>query len=492
VTDPATPPANAAEPDPKRSERPHPLTPLIRGWVVLLALLIGFGREVLSWFTDNREPPPLLLLLGILGGVVVAAIAVGLLSWLTTQFVIDSEELRIETGILARKSQRIAFDKVTSIDVLQPLAARVFVLAELQIDIGSADRVKLRYLSRARAYALRDYLLSRAHGHRAEITETGAPALQLTDLSKADQVVVRLTPRRLVIGAITSNEFVGLLLTMIVTITLVAIFSSYLGGTLALIALAISAVSGIGGFIGRRITGQFNFTLSTRPAGLRISRGLTSLTSQSLPPRRIQLVRLSQSFLWRRLGWYRVEIDVLGVGLRNDEDTRSAISSVLLPVADAQQLRTVLTLLWPESDYASIELHPAPFRTRWLHPTSGPFLAFGYDQQLVVSRHGWLERRWDLVPHARVQSVRIWQGPFSRRLSLANLAFHTAGNHLSARALGLDADQISSRQAELIELAQAHRPDITSARSAVPDNATQAGPEALRADQAEATISSIE
>lgn len=29
----------------KKTERPHPLTPLIRGWIVLVALVLGVGRE---------------------------------------------------------------------------------------------------------------------------------------------------------------------------------------------------------------------------------------------------------------------------------------------------------------------------------------------------------------------------------------------------------------------------------------------------------------
>jgi putative membrane protein len=481
----------------KRTERPHPLTPLIRGWVVLLALLIGFGREILSSFTENRPLPPLPLLGGGVGGIVVVAVGVGFASWLATRFVIDADELRVESGILLRKSQRIAFDKVTSIDVLQPLAARIFALAELEIDIGSSQRVKLRYLSRARAYSLRDYLLSRARGHRAELVATVDPGLQLSDLSTEDEVLVRITPDRLVLSAITSNEFLWLIGTIAVTITAAAVFAPYFGGTVLVLALGVSAVSGIAGFVVRRFTAQFNFTLSARPAGLRLSRGLTSLTSQSVPPRRIQLVRLSQSLLWRRLGWYRAEIDMLGLGMRNEEDTRSSVSSVLLPVADREQVRIVLARLWPSADYETIELHPAPFRARWLHPVSGPFLGLGHDDQLVVSRHGWLERRWDLVPHARVQSVCTSQGPISRYFGLADLAFHTAGSRLTSHARGLDANHVLARQDELIELAQAHRRDITVTTEADPVVevqvlADQAGPDALRADQAEDTISSIE
>jgi putative membrane protein len=498
VTEPlpeGAPAPQAAPSEPKRTERPHPLTPLIRGWVVSLALLIGLGREVLNWFTERRPLPPLHLLASGIGGIAVAAMLVGLASWWATRFVIDADELRIESGILLRKSQRIAFDKVTSIDVLQPMAARIFALAELEIDIGSSERVKLRYLTRARAYALRDFLLSRAHSHRAELVETEDPGLRLGDLSAEDQVLVQTTSQRLLLGAVTSNEFISLLITIIITITAAVIAAPSFGGPVLVLALGVSAISGIGGFVVRRFTGQFNFTLSSRPAGLRISRGLASLTSQSLPPRRIQLVRLSQSLLWRRLGWYRAEIDILGLGMRNEEDTHASVSSVLLPVADRAQVRLVLAGIWPEADWESIELHPAPVRARWLHPVSGPFLGLGHDDLLVVSRHGWLERRWDLIPHARVQSVQIKQGPVSRWLKLTDLAFHTAGSRLNPHAYGLDAGHVLQRQDELIALAQAHRPDLTlapgpAAESVLP--VIQEAPPARRADQAEETISDTE
>ncbi|MBN9105923.1 MAG: PH domain-containing protein [Propionibacteriaceae bacterium] len=503
----------------KLTERPHPLTPLIRGWIVILALAFGLGRELLNSVTEDRPLPPIAFLVGGFGVVVLIAVVIGFLSWLTTRFVIDADELRLESGILLRRSQRVAFDKVASIDVLQPLAARIFGLAELEIDIGSASRTKLRYLSRARAYSLRDYLLSRAHGHQAEIGEVATSLIELSDLQQDDEVLLRLSPQRIVLGAVTSNEFIVLVATILVTIGVVAAAfawlppeftggdrrTGFLGVSVAVIAIAVSGLSGVVGFVTRRITGQFNFTLSRRPSGLRISRGLTSLTSQSVPPRRIQAVQLTQSVLWRRPGWYRVEIDVLGQHLRNEDDTRASTSSVLLPIAHLEEVRMVLAQLWPDADFTTVGLRPAPFRARWLHPITAPFLGFGHDEQLVVSRHGWLERRWQLVPHARVQSVRISQGPVSRRLGLANLAFHTAGSRLHARARGLDATHVRQWQAELIELAQAHRPDITvpvirpgqsgepSGTVPVGSAGTHAdGPDAFRADQADDTISSTE
>ncbi len=483
---PVLPPSQASpEPAAKVTERPHPLTPFIRGWVVLLALVLGIGREFVPNAEGPRPLPPLEI---VLGGVALLALAAGLagfVSWRFTRFVIDAEELRIDTGAIFRRSTRIAFDKVQSIDVVQPFAARLFGLAELQIDVGSQERSKLRYLQLTRAYALRDYLLARSRGHQAQVATAAHPVSVLSDLNEADEVLVQVQPQTLLLAAVTSHEFWAIILggLGIVTIGLA------IGEWWVLLAAAIPTVSGLFGFVGRRVTGQFNYTLSRRPHGLRISRGLTSLTSQSLPPRRVQAAQVSQSPVWRRLGLYRIDIEVIGWGAVTDNEDKSGVSTILLPAGTMAQVKVALGAIWPRTDFTTVDLQPAPRRTRWLHPFSGPFLRLGHNDDLVVSRHGWLVRRWQLVPHARIQSIRIAQGPLSRRLELADLEFHTAGMHISAQASGVDAGQVRERQAELLQLLHQHSGrDLSD-----PDPEPQAaGPDALRADQAEATISSTE
>jgi putative membrane protein len=191
------------------------------------------------------------------------------------------------------------------------------------------------------------------------------------------------------------------------------------------------------------------------------------------------------------------------------------VSTILLPAGTMEQVRVALAAIWPQADFAEVVLSPAPRRARWLHPFSGPFLRWGHDQHLVVSQHGWLVRRWQLVPHARVQSVRVAQGPVSRRLGLADLEFHTAGMHIAAHASGVDAAVVLERQSELMALLHHPGPDLSEPSVAtaselaeaqaviatpVSDNSgtgdrvvgQAAGPDALRADQAEATISSTE
>ena len=78
----------------------------------------------------------------------------------------------------------------------------------------------------------------------------------------------------------------------------------------SLIPLAIGVVS----MISRRVVQMFNFTLAQSSRGVRVTRGLFNLTSQSVPVNRIQGVRILQPILWRELGWYRIDVNVLGYG----------------------------------------------------------------------------------------------------------------------------------------------------------------------------------
>ncbi len=504
VPNPQPPPAPDQLPTAEKlTERPHPLTPFIRGWVVLLALVIGIGREFLPTGDGQpRELPPLEFILAGIALIAVGAGVAGFVTWRFTRFVIDAEELRIDTGALFRRSTRIAFDKVQSIDVVQPLAARIFGLAELQIDVGSQERFKLRYLRLTRAYALRDYLLARARGVQAELTAEAAPTTVLADLNQQDEVLVTVPVQTLLLAAVTSHEFWGI----VAGAALTAAIGLAVQQWWVLLAAGIPTASVLFGFVSRRVIGQFNYTLSRRPHGLRISRGLTSLTSQSLPPRRVQAVQLSQSPVWRRLGLYRIDIEVIGWGQLTEDEDSSGVSTILLPAGTIEQVRVALQAIWPRVDFEAVELHGAPTRARWLHPFAQPFLRWGHDDQVVVSRHGWLVRRWQVVPHARTQSVSIVQGRLSRRLGLADLEFHTAGMQISARADGLDAGHVLARQAELLQLVHhlpaldvsEAEPPAAPARLAAPETDrpqagwTAAGPEARRADQAEATISSTE
>jgi putative membrane protein len=461
-----TPPPAPVDPTPagetprpvKQTERPHPLTPLIRGWVVLLAIVVGFGRELIpdgSGESDGITGVGLRwILLGIAGIVVLAAVA-GFASWYFTRYVIDDEELRIETGAVFKNSKRVPFERVQSVDIIQQFAARIFGLAELRIEVGAGDStIKLRYLTRQQAASLRDYLLSRAHGDRVRIGDVGTgPASVLTDLSSADQALVTVPPQRLVVGFLLSSEFLVSVAVLVIALVVTAGFDVVGFALAGLIPLAIGLVS----MIGRRVFQMFNFTLAQSARGLRVTRGLFNLTSQSVPVNRIQGIRVLQPILWRRLGWYRVDVNVLGYGSSEGSDNDTSATSVLVPVADARDVAVTLGRILPGFDPDQVELHGSPRRARWLRPFDFWTLRYGTDDRVVITEHGWLTHVRNLVPHAKTQSVRLGQGPLQRRLGLADVYLDITRGPVTPIAHQLDAAAARDLTLSQLDLARAAR-----------------------------------
>ena len=120
-----------------------------------------------------------------------------------------------------------------------------------------------------------------------------------------------------------------------------------------------------------------------------MTRGLTNLTSQSVPIDRIQGVKTSQPLLWKPLGWYRVDVDILGYTHDDSDNNESNASSVLLPVATL----TKLSLPWGVRSRVSI-LMPlsctSPKRARWLRWFDFWTLRYGWDDRTLITEHGWL------------------------------------------------------------------------------------------------------
>ena len=420
----------------KPTERPHPLTPFVRGWLVFVAIAIGWGREIVTNAGENQfEVGGLLWILPVLAVVVLLAAIAGFISWYFTRFVIDDEELRIDTGAIFKKSTKIPFERLQSVDIVQPLAARIFGLAELRLDAGNST-TKLRYLTRSKASRFRDYLLTRAHGHQASIRDLDQQSVAsvFTDLGVADQPLVQVSPQRLIVSFLLSTEW---LIPAAISIIILVGTTAFEMVPLALGAL-IPLLIGMLSLIWRRVIGMFNFTLAESPRGLRITRGLTNLTSQSVPINRVQGVKTSQPLLWKPLGWYRVDIDILGHAHEDGENSESTASSVLLPVASRDEVELALARALPGFDLDRIELQPSPKRARWLRWFDFWTLHYGWDDRTLITEHGWITHVRDVVPHAKTQSVRIEQGPLQRLLRLADVHVHTPRGPVNAVAHQLD------------------------------------------------------
>jgi len=264
-----------------------------------------------------------------------------------------------------------------------------------------------------------------------------------------DQALVRVLPQRLIVSFLLSSEW---LIPAAITIVIVVVTAAAGAIAFALGGL-IPLIIGMLTLIWRRVIGMFNFTLAESPRGLRITRGLTNLTSQSVPISRIQGVKTSQPLLWRSLGWYRVDVDILGYAQGDSEDNESNASSVLLPVATFDEVELAIGRVLPGFDLDGIELHPSPKRARWVRWFDFWTLRYGWDDRTLITEQGWFTHVRDVVPHAKTQSVRIEQGPLQRLLRLADVHVHTPRGPVNAVAHQLD--EHTARELALSQLDRA-------------------------------------
>ncbi len=404
MTDPtfdSAPAEQAAAEEVQLAARLHPLTPFARGWAAMVAATVVIGQEAV------RDVD--LLQLGlILLAVTTAGLLFGLWSWWFTRYVIEGDDLRVDSGMLFRRSRHIRLSRLQAIDVVQPLVARILGLAELRLEVagGGAAEGRLAYLAEDKAAALRAELLARAAGVSPDAPE--AP----------EDVLVRVP---------VSAVLTSLVLTVWVPIVAVGI-GALLGIAIVLrepefLVPVIPVLFAFGTLAWREVEGAFDFTLAESPDGLRLRHGLLSRRSQTVPPGRVQALRIVQPYFWRRKDWVRVHINVAGYAGGNDAAQKQ--TSVLLPVAPRTTALGVIGRILPGVDPGAVPLHPAPREAARARPIWWRGLAWGADEHVFVATKGLLRRQLDVVPHGKTQSVRLTQGPWQRRNGLATLRLDT-------------------------------------------------------------------
>lgn len=434
-------------------QRLSPLTPLVRSFIVLVAAGTTVIRDVTRG--DIGPTAALFALLLFVGGVY------GAVSWLRTTFWIEADELRVDTGVLSRQSRRIRIDRLQGVDIVQPFVARILGLAELRMDVagGNAREGSLAYLPLAEARRLKDLLLARrdelgGSGRVAAQTQAGPVEAQPGAVQTGGHAAVEpqqvATPSQVAVRPaayerpIAKVEISTLLLSILLsgeTVTLVLVTAGMLvaftvsGEWLGLPAI-LPVLLGFGVAIFRRFSMNYGFTVSETPAGMQVRRGLFDLSSQTIALERVQGVVVSEPLFWRALGWARLDVSIAGYGTGVDE---GPAPSTVLPVGDRRTVLRLARHVLRGLDHETVPQRPVPSRARWVAPVAYRFLRVGADERLVVSREGWLTRRTHAAPQARVQSVRITQGPWQRRLGLADVHTDSPPGPTTVRARHRDA-----------------------------------------------------
>ncbi|MEV5312985.1 PH domain-containing protein [Streptomyces sp. NPDC052610] len=417
--------------------RLHPVTPLRRAWAPV-AVLLGWAAHDPDQAQRQLARLTTTTLLIALAVLIPAAALYGFLTWWFTHFAVTETELRIRTGLIFRRTAHIRLERIQAVDVTQPLLARVAGVAKLRLDVvGTGKKDELAFLGQSEARALRAELLARAAGFAPETAhEVGeAPARQL----------LRVPPGVLALSLLLTGAAWGSLAAALV-VPPVLWFATH--NLWTVLATALPLLGAAGATSVGRFVADYDWTVAESPDGLRVDRGLLDRVHETVPPGRVQSVRIVEPLLWRRRGWVRVELDVAG-----------SSNSALLPVAPREVAESLVERVLPGVTVPrGPELSGSPRRAGRCLPLWWRGYGFTVTDAVFAARRGLLGRSLALVPHAKVQSVRLTQGPWERVWGLADVRVDTGAGHTVTARLR-DAEEAARLLREQAERSRTGRRD---------------------------------
>jgi putative membrane protein len=366
--------------------------------------------------------------LGVLA-IAVGAVIFSVVGWLNTGYHVVGRELRIQDGLLWRRNRAIPLERLQSVELRRPLLAQLTGLAELRLEVvgGGKTEAPLAYLTVRDAAALRERLLALA-GRTPAVGSVVGAAPTTAAAPAPERPLARVRNGDLVISQLLTPHafFLPVGAAFVIMQFVLESPATFLG-----LASTITAMAGVLLQPVRRILRDWDFRLARDLDGrLTVRYGLTETRSQTVPLHRVQSVTVTWPLLWRAKKWLHLRLDIAGfAGPQNDSDKRS---DQLLPVGDLATARFLLWEVLPGVDLWALPTVPLPARARWLHPLALHSFGAGLTNDVFISRWGLLTRELQLVPYARLQSVRVVQGPIQRLLRLATVYADTAGGRSAA------------------------------------------------------------
>jgi putative membrane protein len=496
-------------------QRLHPLSPLLRGGVVLLAILGYAASQLFDTFLSSfglggfimdddgsssgdpgggdpfeqavAHPALALVVLVVFLGLIAL---VNWVSWRFSRFRVGGGQVELRQGALFRQHRQVRLERVQAVELSRPLLARALGLARVVVQSagGSDSTLTLSFLDLGRAEALREHLLDLAgRTDEAALRPTeavgpeGAPhgpvpgpdAVPAPWAPSALRPVLEVPNGRLFVATILHGSTIvlgALVLFGLIGAGVRSVGPLALAGIPALLPVAIGiAVNRV-----KELLTHGNFHLADAGTAVRVQEGLTDLRATTIPFHRIQALELVQPLWWRPLGWWRIRVNVAGAGGAGDGEGQH--ETTLLPVGTLDDARLVLSVVAPGVPAAAWDgavlgdgpdpaWHGQSARARWLDPLSWRRNAWADVASAVLLRTGRLTRRAVAVPHARIQSLSVRQGWLESRLGLATVHVVPAPGPVSPVLAHLDTAHAEIFLAEVSERARSARRRSEPARA---------------------------
>jgi len=469
----------------------------------------------------------------------VPALLISVIRYFTVRYRISGGELVVNEGLFFRRTRTVPVERIQNIDLVQGVLHRIFKVAEVRVETASGTKPEavLSVLSLSQVGLLRRNVFQQkaTESHFAVPDSSAALSPEMASANSADlasvptdspfenydteavqhddSTILKIPLSWLAKAGFASNRgliMVGVLLGLYFQFDRrqgqdydFSFFSGWLPEfTNIYVATTAVFAAGILGLVLMRMLGVawyilrfFGYRLSLSGDDFKISCGLFTKVSATVPRKRIQFISVHSNFVSRLLGLSSIRIETAGGASSENENATTTVSRrwfiPVIPTDDVEEMIGNLRpgLQWQPEQYDWQSLSPkasqrmvriAVFVSLLLAPigyfffsTWGLALAliaipalvtyaikkshtvcFARTAFGVVYRSGILTRKISLTFFDKIQATAIAQTPFDRRWGMATLSVDTAAAGPADHAIEikyLNADLARSERWEILQ-----------------------------------------
>ena len=317
---------------------------------------------------ENAEAIPVL----VIGYAVIylCFIAYRILYYRTSGYELTDNEIKCNRGVLFRKRSVLDYKKIHAINKKQNIIHRIFGIAVLTLDSGSANTSHKAEITIIEKNSVADALLDELNllkesGVRIDASEHKTEEVLLSD---KDSLYHFTSGKKMLYTLINiaSTVFFTLLFAVIAIIVIgvckkmLQLDSLGTWGQYFLYAvlitmgamLLLSTFSFIGSIV-HSFVGYYDFTITKRDNNVRISYGFFEKHTNTFSYDRIKAVKISQGIVQRLFGFASIRLEVIGYTVESGNDDKNSAIGVLVPFCKYDEIEEMLGRILP--DYIPIE-----------------------------------------------------------------------------------------------------------------------------------------
>ncbi len=408
----------------------------------------------------------------------IIAVLTAWVQWMRFTFHIEGGALRVEQGLLVRKSTRLTPERIQSVDTKANLLFRVFGLVTVDIQTAGRGRepeVSIPALTEfdARTLALelrvrQEQVPTAQEASAVDDTAGRAPAVSpeafAWTLTTGELAIVALTSSGGLLALAAIGPVVGAI-TPLVADSLPEVSAEMMRAPVTWIVLLavltfMIVLAWIVGSIGTALQ-YWEFVTKRTDDEVRVERGLLQRNTRNVPLDRVQAIRLVEGPLRQMIRRVTVGVDSAGLAAGGEFGP-----TVLHPLLTKQEARRFCDLMVPGHSHPKLWRVPDRSRRRYLIRAAAlPVLlagtlaatvpygwlslavpafsigwgllafadaAWGVSGDVMALRWRALARTTALVRRRRVQSVTVSQHPLQKMAGLASVSVRVAASPMTA------------------------------------------------------------